>query len=119
VPGLAGADHARVAIDAAREILRVTGHGVGSKPWAPVGVGVHTGIAFVGAVGSSDSVSTISALGDAVNTAARLASEAGSGEALASDEAARAAGLDLSRLPSRRLQLKGRSEAIDVRVLGA
>jgi adenylate cyclase len=40
----------------------------------PVGVGVHTGLAFVGAMGEAGSPPDISVLGDTVNTAARLES---------------------------------------------
>ena len=117
VPGIAGTDHARVAVDAAQKVLREVGHSDGQTPWAPVGVGVHTGRAYVGAVGSSAGVMTISALGDDVNTTARLASQAGPGEIIVSDVAARAANLDVSSLEARRLQLKGRSEAVDVHVI--
>jgi adenylate cyclase len=49
------------------------------EPWIPVGAGVHTGVAFVGTVGEGDAVD-FTALGDSVNTAARLASGAKAGE---------------------------------------
>lgn len=117
VPGLSGRDHARVAVTAAQQILRATDHGEGKEPWVPVGIGVHTGTAFVGAVGSAGSMTTISALGDAVNTAARLASEAGPGEIVVSEDTWSASGLDLPATPARRLQLKGRSEGVDARIL--
>ena len=52
VPGLTGADHAAHAIRAARATLRGTGHGGTEDPWLPVGAGVHTGVAYVGSVGS-------------------------------------------------------------------
>src|SRR5688572_8137572 len=51
IPGLAGESHARRAVDAARELLKQTGHGRSSGPWVPVGVGVNTGQAYVGAIG--------------------------------------------------------------------
>ena len=117
VPGFAGPGHARVAVDAARQMLRATGHADPGGPWIPVGVGVHTGTAFVGAVGSEEGVADITALGDAVNTAARLAAQAGPGEAIVSEEACAAAGLDPGGVEKRRLQLKGRSEPVDVRVI--
>lgn len=118
VPGLSGQEHARVAVNAAQEILSATGHGDGREPWVPVGVGVHTGKAFVGAVRGAGGMSTISALGDAVNTAARLASEAGPGEIVVSEHTWAASGLDLPATPVRQLELKGRSEPIDARILG-
>jgi class 3 adenylate cyclase len=55
----------------------------------------------------------LTAVGDAVNVAARLASNASTGEVLVSDAAARAAGLDPS-LERRSLQLKGRAEPTEV-----
>ncbi|MFW6097839.1 MAG: adenylate/guanylate cyclase domain-containing protein [Chloroflexota bacterium] len=118
VPGLSGQEHARVAVNAAQEILSATGHGDGKEPWVPVGVGVHTGKAFVGAVRGAGGMSTISALGDAVNTAARLASEAGPGKIVVSEDTWAASGLDLPATSVRQLELKGRSEAIDARILG-
>ena len=56
---------------------------------------------------------TITALGDAVNTVARLASSAGPGEILLSASAADAAGLEAD-IPRRTLELKGKQETVDV-----
>lgn len=114
LPVLNGDDHARDAIEAARDLLRATGHGTEAGPWIPVGAGVHTGVAYVGAIG--DTVTDFTALGDSVNVTARLASAAGPGEILVSSAAADAAGLDRS-LESRTLTLRGRIEPLDVRVL--
>jgi len=50
VPGLAGPAHAQRAIAAAQGIMRVTGHAEPGGPWVPLGAGVHTGTAYVGAV---------------------------------------------------------------------
>ena len=117
VPGIAGPDHARVAVDAARALLKETGHAGPGEPWIRVGAGVHTGVAYVGAVGSSQSVSDITVLGDVANTAARLASAAGAGEILVSAEACHAAGLSLDGCETQLLELKGRSQPLPVRVL--
>jgi adenylate cyclase len=117
-PSFAGTEHAAVAIDAARTILAKTGHGAVSGPWVPVGAGVHTGVAFVGSVGEGG-VTDFTALGDAVNTTARLASAAGAGEILVSHAAATAAGIVSEELEQRHLELRGRSEPIDVMVLRA
>lgn len=114
VPGIAGADHARVAIEAARGILRATGHADAGGPWIPIGIGVHTGIAYVGAVGGTESVPEIAVLGDAVNIAARIASQAAAGEVLFSETSREAAGVSSEGLEGRRLALKGRSEPLDV-----
>ena len=117
VPGIAGEDHARIAVNAAQALLKATGHADSNGPWIKVGAGVHTGTAYVGAVGSSQSVSDITVLGDAANTAARLASQAGAGEILVSEETCYAAGFDSNDWETRLLQLKGRSQAMPVRVI--
>jgi len=118
IPGMTGPEHARLAIEAAQELLKTTGHGARSGPWLPIGVGVHTGLAYVGVVGGTDGNPTdFTALGDNVNITARLASQAGPGEILISEAASTAAGLDLGDLERQQLELKGKSEPIGVRVL--
>jgi len=114
--GFAGTEHPRVAVEAARELLRAVGYGGPSGPWIPVGAGVHTGTAFVGKVGEQN-VNDITVLGDAANVAARLASQAGPGEILVSQAAFTAARLEPSNLEQRRLELKGRREGVDAFVL--
>jgi len=116
-PGFAGPDHARVAIEAAKLLLTVTGHSDPEGPWVPVGAGVHTGEAFVGAVGSKRGLTDITALGDGPNTAARLAGAAAIGEIVISDDAAVAAKLDVEGLERRSLELKGKAEPVAVRVI--
>jgi adenylate cyclase len=115
VPGMTGLDHAAKAIDAAVALLEATGHGSAEGPWIPIGAGVHTGVAFVGSVGDKG-VSDFTALGDAVNTTARLASAASEGEVLVTLAAADSAGI-VERPEQRRLELRGRSEPVDVVVL--
>ena len=105
------AAHAPRAVAAARKLLELTGHDRPDGPWVPIGAGVHTGTAWMGTVGEGDAVE-LTAVGDAVNVAARLASLAQAGEVLVSTDAASAAGLDPS-LPRRSLNLKGKSEPVD------
>lgn len=112
-----GPEHPRKAIQAAQDLLRATGHADPAGPWIPVGAGINTGVAYVGVVGSDETVVDFTALGDNVNVTARLASLAGPGEILISDAAYTAAGLDLGTLEHRQLELKGRTESIGVRVL--
>jgi adenylate cyclase len=81
LPFLAGPDHAGRAVDAARALLVAAGYGSAEGPWLPLGAGVHTGSAFVGMVGAHDS-RDFTALGDPMNIAAHLASQAGAGEIL-------------------------------------
>jgi len=117
VPGFAGSNHARRAVEAACEILHVTGHVNAEKPWIPLGVGVHTGTAFVGSVRSEDGISDITVLGDTANTTARLASSARTGEILISDAAYSAASIDFGQTEQRDLELKGKSYPVSVHVL--
>ena len=117
IPGFSGPEHARRALEAAQELLRLTGHRDVRGPWLPVGIGVHTGSAYVGVMGSEQSTMDFTALGDNVNIAARLASEAGAGEILISEATYAAAKLDLGDLERRQMALKGKSEPISVRVL--
>ena len=118
IPGFAGKQHARRAVEAGRALLRVTGHGQAEGPWIPVGVGVHTGPAWVGSIsGASGAAADFTALGDNVNIAARLASKAEAGEVVLSEAAYASAGPGLADLERRQLALKGKSELIPVRVL--
>lgn len=117
-PLFTGPNHARQAVLAAQQLLLITGHAEEQGPWLPIGIGVHTGIAFVGTVGGAeDSVNDITALGDNVNITARLASVAAPGEAVISEVAYAAGGLDLGQLEQRQLELRGMSEPIAARVL--
>lgn len=115
VPAMATQAHARQAVDAAQALLKQTGHAEASGPWVPVGVGVNTGIAYVGSVGEGHDTE-LTAMGDVVNTTARLASVAAVGEILVTVAAATAAGLTADALEHRSLLLKGKSEATDVLV---
>ena len=118
IPGMAGQEHPRKAIEAAQNLLTRTGHRDLKGPWLPVGIGVHTGLAFVGVMGGGDDNPTdFTALGDNVNIAAHLASKARLGEILISDAAYTAAGLDLGNIERQQLVLKGKHEPTGVRVL--
>jgi adenylate cyclase len=116
VPALTGELHAARAVAAARALLGATGHGSEEGPSLPIGIGVHTGVAYVGAVGEPPST-TLTALGDPVNVAARLASSAGPGELLVSLDAAHAARFEQDVIERRDLELKGKSEPVPVLVL--
>jgi adenylate cyclase len=114
ITSLAGPRHAARAIEAGRQLLRTMAE---REPGLPIGVGVHTGVAYVGTVGEGTNVD-LTAMGDPVNVTARLASAAGAGELLVTLEAAAAAELDASGVERRSLALKGKSETTDVLVLG-
>jgi adenylate cyclase len=116
-PGLAGPTYTQKAIEAARQIMEKTGHGSPEGPWIPLGAGVHRGVAYVGAVGTSDGTQDITVLGDAPNTAARLSSSAAHGEILISEAALSDAGMASKGLETRQLTLKGKSELIHAYVM--
>lgn len=117
IPGFGGEDHAERAIGAARELLEQTGNTSGD-PWVPIGAGVHTGHAYVGRVGEDDACD-FTAVGDAVNTTARLASTARPGEVLVSASAAVASGFETMGLETRTLALRGRDETVEAWVATA
>jgi adenylate cyclase len=111
IPGFAGEEHAARAMGAARDLMRETGND-GDDPWIPLGAGVHTGTSFVGTVGEGDAID-FTAVGDTVNTAARLMAAAGVGEIVVSAAAAAAARLDTAALERRTLALRGREVAVE------
>lgn len=111
-PLLAGERFTARAVAAAQQLLRATGHADPDGPWVPVGVGVHSGPAWFGVVGDEGHVE-LTAVGDTVNVAARLASVAKAGEAIVSTDAAAASDLDPG-LERRTLELKGKETPIEV-----
>jgi adenylate cyclase len=117
IPGLAGERHAAAAVAAARSLMEATGNTTNS-PWVPIGAGVNSGVAFVGTVGDAPHIE-LTALGDPVNVAARLASAARVGEILVTDRAAIAAGLGEGLFERRNLDLKGKADPVSVFVVTA
>jgi adenylate cyclase len=116
IPAMATEAHAEHAVEAARRLLVATGHERPEGPWLPVGVGVNTDVAFVGSVGQGLDAE-LTAMGDAVNTTARLSSRAAAGEVLIPVDAAAKAHLSTDGLERRSLELKGKARPTDVLVL--
>jgi adenylate cyclase len=110
--GFAGRDYAAKTVRAAQTIARVM-----QQEDIPVGIGVHAGVAYFGTMGDADSVVNISAIGDEVNAAARIASKAAAGEILLSETALAQAHVDGNGLESRTLELKGIRAPMTVRVM--
>lgn len=117
IPGFAGEQHARVATHAAIELMQEIGHNGEGEPLLPLGAGVHTAVAYVGAVGVAEGATDVTVLGDAANTASRLCSNAAAGEILLSEAAATASKIDTAGLERRHLDLKGKDEQVSVYVL--
>jgi len=110
--GFAGKDYVTRTVRAAQTIIRLM-----QKENIPVGIGVHAGVAFFGAMGEENGLVNISAIGDEVNAAARIASKAAAGEILLSESALALAHIDTGPLESRTLELKGISGPMTVRVM--
>ncbi len=110
--GFAGPNYVQRTIQVAQNLSRAM-----AQQDIPIGIGVHFGVAFWGAFGTADGLMDLSAKGDAVSTTARLAAKAAAGEIIISEQALHKAGIDGSSLESRRLELKGISELVAVRVL--
>ena len=111
-PLLSGERYVARAVAAAQDLLRATGHADPHGPWVPVGAGVHSGMAWFGVVGEGSHIE-LTAVGDAVNVAARLASLAEAGELIVSADAAAAAELDPT-LERRSVDLKGKGQPTSV-----
>ncbi|MCH8115024.1 MAG: adenylate/guanylate cyclase domain-containing protein, partial [Chloroflexi bacterium] len=77
-------DAQAAAMKAAVGILRGVGYGSGREPWLAVGIGINSGQAYVGKVGTGE-VNDFTALGDTVNTAARLQGHAKAGQVVVSE----------------------------------
>ncbi len=116
IPVITGERHAGRAVDAGEAVLRAVDAPDLVAGGVRIGVGVHTGEAFVGAIGSDDRLD-FTALGDTVNVAARLGSLAGAGELLVSSAAWAAAGREGGI--RRSVTVSGRSEPLDVVALGS
>lgn len=115
VPAMATSGHARHAVAAATDLLERTARLGAAGERLPVGAGVSAGTAYVGSIGEGLEAE-LTAMGDLVNTTARLASTAAAGEVLVTLPAATAAGLPES-LEHRSLKLKGKSDDTEVAVV--
>jgi adenylate cyclase len=82
------------------------------------GIGIHGGEVIVGDIGYRDHM-VFTALGDAVNVAARLQdmTKTLSCEAIVSDEVRATAGLAEDALPQQQVEIRGRAEPMSVRVV--
>ena len=82
----------------------------------PVGVGIHIGVASVGNVGKGK-IKDFTAVGDVVNTAARLQSSALAGQIVISDEIYARAADHRPQAEAVLLSLKGKSEPVRAHVI--
>jgi adenylate cyclase len=112
---------AAAAVNSAMQIQRLLvelNRDAAAREWPElrVGIGINTGNAIAGNIGSPRRLD-YTVVGDAVNTAQRLMTNARGGQILISESTARKLGktgktIDLERLPE--MKVKGRSEAVPV-----
>ena len=98
-------------LEAAEDLLRGVGFGSGEEPWLPLGIGADFGLASVGNVGSGE-VKDFTAIGDVVNTAARLQECAEAGQLVMSERVYGVAGERWPDAAAERLELKGKTELV-------
>ena len=116
ISGIAGADYRRKTCEAGLKLVaaaqgdRLLREGLG------FGVAVHGGPAFVGNVGASGVVD-FTALGDTVNTAARLQSFAQPGELVISEDLCHSVNGPKLEGERRMVDLKGKAEPFAIRVV--
>ena len=98
------------------ELNQVLGHDL-QEP-IRFGIGIHGGEVIVGDIGYRDHM-VFTALGDAVNVAARLQdmTKTFACEAIISEEVRATAGLGEDDLPRQEVEIRGRAEPMTVRVV--
>jgi adenylate cyclase len=94
-------------LEHARGLLHSVGYGSDAGPFVELGIGMDVGEAFVGNIGDR-ALYDFTAVGDVVNTAARLQGQAAGGEIVLSERVAN--GLPTSVGVRDELTLKGKSE---------
>ena len=113
----------RAALAAARAIVEEMGEL--NRSLAPelreplrIGIGIHVGSAIVGEMGHARSTS-LTAIGDAVNTASRLEAMTKEYQAqlVISEDVARYAGLEQAALPRHEIMIRGREEPLAILVV--
>jgi adenylate cyclase len=110
--------HARCAVDCAIEMqtrqdeLNAGGWGVDGVDHLDVGIGLNTGVVMAGTIGGGGRLE-YTVIGDAVNVAQRLQSEAAGGEIVAAASTVSAAAVPDAELIGSRT-VKGREEPVEV-----
>ena len=111
-----GDDYRQRSVLTGIAILQAVGYRPGETPWLEMGIGINAGLAYVGKVGVQGS-DAVTAVGDTVNTAARIQSQSGAGELLIGEDLYQAVADDFPDLEQRALSVKGKEEPVTVRVI--
>lgn len=107
-------DHPLWAVRAALEVQLTVpeiNKAFGERDLLRVGIGISTGVAYTGVVGSNN-CSDYTALGDTVNIASRLQGEAGPGEILVTEAVYQRLAGAFPHAQQRTFQLKGIAEPV-------
>jgi adenylate cyclase len=100
----------------ANDLLAAVGYGTTAGPWLQLGIGLDVGPAYVGNVGAGE-VKDFTAVGDTVNTAARLQSAAGGGQIVLSERLFERLAAQPDHAVATTLGLKGKRDAEPARVI--
>jgi adenylate cyclase len=111
VPGLAGPNYRRKAIEAARSLVRAVRYNETSAGSLEVGIGVASGEEFVGNVGGGG-YKDFAAVGDVTNIAARLTASARNGQIVVDEETYTAVERAFPDATRKDLELKGKSAPV-------
>lgn len=101
----------RAAVDMQKSLQEL--NRTASKTPLSIGIGIHTGEAVVGFLGTERRMD-YTAIGDTVNVASRLTSQAGPGQIAVSAASHAQLGSEIPCNPLSPMKLKGRAELIDV-----
>lgn len=100
----------------ANDLLASVGYGTSPGPWLQLGVGLDIGRAYVGNVGAGE-VKDFTAIGDVVNTAARLQSAADGGQIVMSERLFERLDARPDNATATTLALKGKQGTAAARVI--
>jgi adenylate cyclase len=101
---------------AAEDLLRGVGFGSVEEPWLQLAIGIDYGLASVGNVGSGE-VKDFTAIGDVVNTAARLQARADAGQIVMSERVRAELHEPSPEARLVELQLKGKADQVQAWVV--
>ncbi|SFA51829.1 adenylate cyclase [Paracoccus halophilus] len=117
-PGFSGADHARKAVAAAREVAEALARTAQGSDPIRAGIGLHTGPAFLCTFSAaSGMLQEVGAFGQAMNIAARVSTLAEAGQILVTEAVCDAADQKAAPGALREVTLKGIDEPVRVTAL--
>jgi adenylate cyclase len=116
IPGFAGNDYVAKMASAAQKLFERLGYASSDGPLVSLGIGMDHGLAFVGNFGAGG-ITDFTALGDVVNTAARLQAQAKPGQIVMSERVYALVGDRYPQASKVQLELRGKSDPVMARVV--